>query len=254
MNDSKLQVWSSDSVVPIKNQKDGTCAECRLRRLSNGDLPQVLALYDLMVNWSAGPENFWRYPDATVAEFLGTHGIVAGAFVRERLVGFRVLYFHPENDPGNPLLSTRFPCRQTGHLAVSAVDPDFLGNSLQIQMSSAVMNWAREEKRDFRSICSVVAPHNIASLKDKFVLNMWVVNLMPKFGGAWRYIFYRDMKEDVPFCPAETVMVRAGRDFDRQTELLEHGWVGFALENRADDPYVLFGKPYLPLNREPLNG
>ncbi len=250
MNDSQRQYWSMDATVPIKNQKEGTYAECRLRRLSGGDLLRVLALYDLMVNRSAGPENFWRYPDATVAEFLGPRGIVAGAFVEERLVGFRVLYCHPENDPDNPLQSTRFSCHLTGHLAVSAVDPDFFGNSLQIRLSAAVMSWAKEEKRNICSICSVVAPHNIASLKDKFVLNMWIVKLMPKFSGTWRYIFYRNMEEEASFCPAETVKVKAGQDFDRQIELLESGWVGFALANAADGPYVLFGKQHRTENKD----
>ena len=73
----------------------------------------------------------------------------------------------------------------------------------------------------------MVAPHNIASLKDKFILKMWVVKLIPKFGGTWRYIFYRDMQEEAPFRPVETVRVKAGQDFDRQIELLESGWVGF---------------------------
>ena len=148
MDNGKRRIWNPDATVPVKNKKNGTWVDCQLRRLDAADLPRVLALYDLMVTWSAGPENFWRYPDATVAEFLDTRGIVAGAFVKERLIGFRILYFHPENDPDNRC-AIPVSLRANRHLAVSAVDHDFFGNSLQIRMSAAVMNWAQEGKTGF---------------------------------------------------------------------------------------------------------
>ena len=171
--------------------------EFEMRFLDERDLPELLGLYDYIVDFVNDPAFFWRYPDDIVRTFMGEDGLNAGVFVDGRMIGFRVMYYHKDGDPENPLLATKCPPHGTAHLAVSAVHPDYQGNSLQKRMTAHVLDEARRI-RPYKSLCSVVSPKNAPSVKEKFAFNMGVVTLIPKFSGNWRYIFYLDPARPEP--------------------------------------------------------
>ena len=211
-----------------------------MRILTMDDLPSMITLYDIVIEKLERPESLWRYPNEMVADFLGEDGIVAGIFVEQSLVGFRVLYFHHEGDETNPLMGNGISYGETAHLALSVVHPDFRGNSLQKKMSAKLVEVA-QEARKFSAMCSVVYPHNYPSINDKFSVQMVVAKLMPKFKGVWRYIFYRDMENHMVATNEKLIFV-ASQDYQRQIELLDQGYYGVQLGENNGEVGMLFGK------------
>ncbi|SMD05364.1 GNAT family N-acetyltransferase [Sporomusa malonica] len=211
-----------------------------MRVLKESDLPSVLELYDFVVENIEDSDMLWRYANETVVDFLGQDGIVAGVFVDRTLVGFRVMYFHHEGDPNNPLLCNRSSYGKTAHLALCVVHPEFRGNSLQKHMGVHLLRVA-QASRPFPTMCSIVSPHNYPSISDKFSLNMVVVKLMPKFRRIWRYIFYRDM--DTPITAVDKKLIfAASYDYPRQIELLEQGYYGVQLGTSSGETGLFFRK------------
>lgn len=222
----------------IRNRVNRDWYPYTIRVLNKSHLLSVLALYDFVVENMENRDMLWRYDDETVAGFLGQDGIVAGVFVDQTLVAFRVVYFHHEGDPTNPLLGDGASYGETAHLALCVIHPDFRGNSLQKQMGVHLLRVA-QASRSFPRMCSIVAPHNYPSISDKFSLNMVVVKLMPKFKGIWRYIFYRNM--DVPLgVTNEKLIFVSSDDYPRQIELLEQGYYGVQLGTHDGKIGMLF--------------
>jgi ribosomal protein S18 acetylase RimI-like enzyme len=204
-----------------------------MRLVTTLDLPAMIALYDVVIENLEKPDMLWRYPNEMVAAFLGRDGIVAGIFVGERLVGFRVLYFHHAGDLTNPLLYNEHAYGETAHLALSVIHPDFRGNSLQKKMSAELVRLA-QVTRLFAAMCSVVSPHN-------YSVDMVVVKLMPKFKGVWRYIFYRNMDEPMVAWHADLIFVPS-HDYPRQVELLDQGYYGVQLGESNGEMGMIFRK------------
>lgn len=212
-----------------------------MRVLTKNDLPKALKLYDYVAENMDNPDMLWRYPDEKVADFLGQDGIVMGVFAEQKLVGFRVMYFHHQGDPTNPLagiIKANFDI--TAHLALCVIHPEFRGNSLQKHMGVHLMKVA-QESRAFLTMCSIVSPHNYPSISDKLSLNMVVVKLMPKFKGVWRYIFYRNMAEPV-MATDKKLIFAASQDYPRQIELLDAGNYGVQLAAKQDRMGMFFKK------------
>ena len=224
-----MNVFSKQMIVKgqLRNCSNKKRYAYSMRVLRNSDLPSILGLYDFVVAKMKDPNMLWRYDDQMVAEFLGEDGIVGGVFVEDRLVAVRVVYFHHEGDLTNPLMYKEDAYGETAHLALCVVHPDFRGNSLQKKLGVYLLQIA-QTLRAFPTMCSVVSPHNYPSMSDKFSLNMVVVKLMPKFKGVWRYIFYRNMNKPV-VARSETMIFVASGDYQRQIELLEHGYYGVQL-------------------------
>lgn len=214
-----------------------------MKILKQTELTATLALYDHVVKNMENTDMLWRYPDETVAAFFGRDGIVMGVFVGDKLVAFRVLYFHHEGDLSNPLLCREECCGETAHLALCVVHPEFRGNSLQKKMGVHLLQAAQAD-RTFPAMCSIVSPHNYPSISDKFSLNMVVVKLMPKFKGLWRYIFYRNMDAVFSLDTENRLFVASG-DYGQQVKLLEQGYVGVQL-GREEGISGMFFAPIKP--------
>ena len=224
----------------IQNRIDSSWYSYEMRTLNQNDLPDVLELYNIVINNLTNKNFLWRYTDEMVALFLTNKAVAAGVVVNKRLVGVRVLYFHDLDDKENPLVDLDFPYKITADSALSIVHPDFRGNSLQRKMGLNILKMAQEDGA-FENFCSVVAPGNYASIKDKFSLDMVVVKLLPKFSGLWRYVFYRNMNQSWEIDKADIIFV-ASNDYSQQIKLLEQGYYGFRL---AEDKGVIglcFGK------------
>lgn len=230
--------WLEDGY--IKNNKNQQLYPYAIRVLTQQDLPSALTLYDFVVANMEDPDMLWRYPDEIVADFFGQDGIVAGVFSKQRLVGFRVFYFHHEGDLTNPLLYNGATYGETAHLALCVIHPDFRGNSLQKQLGVHLLEVA-QATRTFHTMCSVVSPHNYPSINDKISLNMVVVKLMPKFRGVWRYIFYRNMDTPLGERGKEAIFVPSS-DYPKQIELLEKGYSGVQIGEEKGQMGIILEK------------
>jgi hypothetical protein len=211
-----------------------------MRTLNSNDFSEVLKLYDLGIDHLESPDLLWRYPDEKVADFLTDQAVTAGVFVDQRLVGFRVLYFHDADDLDNPLHSVGLHHELAAHSALCVVHPEFRGNSLQKQMGIHILE-AAKKMRAFGNFCSVVSPQNYASMKDKFSLNMLIVKLAPKFSGIWRYIFYQNMNQAWQVDTTDIIFVLS-YEYMEQIRLLEQGYYGFRFAENHGHTGVYFGK------------
>lgn len=222
----------------IKSRIDSRWHSYIMRTLNHEDLSDVLKLYDLGVNHLDNPELLWRYSDEIVADFLTSKAVTAGVFVNNRLIGFRVLYFHDAGDLDNPLYSVDLHHELAAHSALCVVHPEFRGNALQKQLGIHILEVARE-LRTFENFCSVVSPQNYASMKDKFSLNMLIVKLLPKFSGMWRYIFYQNLNQAWEI-DAKNIVFVPSHDYIEQIRLLEQGYYGFCLGDNQGCAGVYF--------------
>lgn len=172
---------------------------------------------------------------------LGNHGVMVGAFVGEQLIAFRALLEPPLDDEhlGRDAGLTQQELPRVAYQEISAVHPNYRGYGLQRTLAQVVMQELDRTRFDY--ICATVMPFNIASLKDKFAQGMQVVALKLKYGGKLRYVFMKDLREDLAQQFSETTHIHMA-DTEAQQALLKEGWLGVNMVQRDDEWFVEYKK------------
>jgi len=68
----------------IKNRFASRWYSYEMRTLNQKDLPDVLELYNIVMNDLMDKNFLWRYPDETVALFLANKAVATGVVVNKR--------------------------------------------------------------------------------------------------------------------------------------------------------------------------
>ncbi len=224
----------------IHNRRNGKEFAYVMRQIDGAQLQAVVELHNEVIDGLPDADLCWRFPLENIKRYLGPDGITIGVFVEARLIAFRVLYFPGFNDdnPGFDLALPEEELNLVAHLPLSNVHPDFTGNGLQKKMTLYAIELA-SQVREFRYLCSNVSPKNYPSMAEKFAIGMHVAALKEKYGGFWRYIFCKDMRQLHAYQEQEAVFV-ATEDYQRQSELLQLGFVGFKAGLEAGKKGVYF--------------
>ncbi|RXK17243.1 GNAT family N-acetyltransferase [Macrococcus sp. DPC7161] len=110
---------------------------------------------------------------------------------------------------------------------LSVVDPDYRGMGIQKLMGEWLF-----ERIEQRYVFATVHPDNIASLKDKFHLGMYIIAFDEVYPGKKRFVFFKDMQQERIAKGAATVMVPLTFD-DSFAKLIDDGYVGIAIDEDA---------------------
>lgn len=188
-------------------------------------------------------------PDQSILQPLSTeefdyilsgNGMMIGAYVGEELIAFRALLNPPVDDEhlGYDCGIAEEEFHKVLYQEISNVSPAYRGYGLQKTLAQVVMGHIDLEKYDY--VCSTVKPYNIPSLKDKFSQGLVVKGLKIKYVDKLRYIFYKDLRQELPiFTDKKTITMD---DTVGQQQLLKQGYIGTSMYEDQNDWFVVYEK------------
>ncbi|WP_432357776.1 GNAT family N-acetyltransferase [Sporosarcina sp. UB5] len=199
-----------------------------IRSLTQNDLNTIIKLQEKVIATLQVTSFLQPLSEDEFLYILNGNGSMIGAFHDDRLIAFRAM-LEPEIDEHHlgkdaGLSDSELP--SVLYSEVTNVDPDYRGNSLQRILGELLME--NVDTTRHRYVFTTVAPFNIASLKDKFSLGMYIINVEKKYGNLLRYTLMKDLHRTEEL---ETLAAMAEMsDVKKQQCLLEDGWIGVGLE------------------------
>lgn len=172
---------------------------------------------------------------------LNGHGMMIGAYVGEELIAFRALLNPPidEEHLGYDCGIAENEFQRALYQEISNVSPKYRGYGLQKTLATVVMENIDLEKYDY--VCSTVKPYNIPSLKDKFSQDLVIKGLKIKYVDKLRYIFYKDLRQEMSPNFTEKQVISMG-DTTAQQQLLKQGFLGTSMFEENNDWFVVYEK------------
>lgn len=172
---------------------------------------------------------------------LNGHGMMIGAYVGEELIAFRALLNPPidEEHLGYDCGIAENEFQRVLYQEISNVSPKYRGYGLQKTLATVVMENIDLEKYDY--VCSTVKPYNIPSLKDKFSQDLVIKGLKIKYVDKLRYIFYKDLRQEMSPNFTEKQVVSMG-DTTAQQQLLKQSFLGTSMFEENNDWFVVYEK------------
>ncbi len=172
---------------------------------------------------------------------LNGHGMMIGAYVGEELIAFRALLNPPidEEHLGYDCGIAENEFQRVLYQEISNVSPKYRGYGLQKTLATVVMENIDLEKYDY--VCSTVKPYNIPSLKDKFSQDLVIKGLKIKYVDKLRYIFYKDLRQEMSPNFTEKQVISMG-DTTAQQQLLKQGFLGTYMFEENNDWFVVYEK------------
>ncbi|MBG9456855.1 benzoate transporter [Lysinibacillus sphaericus] len=171
---------------------------------------------------------------------LSDNGMMIGAYVGGELIAFRALLNPPVDDEhlGYDCEIGEDEFHKVLYQEISNVSPTYRGYGLQKTLAKIVMSHIDLAKYDY--VCSTVKPYNIPSLKDKFSQGLVVKGLKIKYVDKLRYIFYKDLRQELPIF-TEKKSISMG-DTVGQQQLLKQGYTGTSMYEDQNDWFVVYEK------------
>lgn len=194
--------------------------------LEKSDLPQVMALQDIIVQHLHCSSLLEPFSSEFMCEHLGKRGFVLGVFSGGDLVGFRNVYFPAAHDSewnlGRDIGLSGAQLEKVANLQMICVHPDYRGNGLALKMNRLALQILRE-RGSHDHICATVSPQNIWNLPVLLASGFHIRRLKLKYGGKLRFIAYKRLKTPVHFydTPVAKVPLNA---LDTHKQLLDAGY------------------------------
>lgn len=212
--------------------------EITIVRLTANQLDEILLLQRKVIDSLSTESILQPLTEEEYTIILNGKGMMIGAYYHEQLIAFRAM-LEPELDEehlGKDVGLSRDEWPLVLYSEISNVDPDFQGNGLQVLLGKLLMK--EIDQTWFRYICATVAPFNIASLKDKFVHGMQIVELKVKYGNLLRYILMKDLTRSFEDQTTSESHYISMADTEQQQRYLQKGWIGTGIE-LVDDQWVV---------------
>lgn len=212
--------------------------ELDVRHLTGVDLSAIEAVQQTVIaNLAEGS----HYQALTTQEFIKllSDQTIIGAFHKDALIAFRALLIPPLDDEhlGRDIGYREDELDRIIYQEVTNVDPSYRGYRLQQHLGKLLMEELSQDDR-FDLVCATVAPFNIPSLKDKFILGLRIGALKQKYGGKLRYIFMKELHAG--WRPEGETAWLEMIDTDGQVELLNRGWYGTAIKRIGETWFVQY--------------
>ena len=211
--------------------------------LSLEHIEQILSLQNVVVE---ALEDKSRLQPLSLEEFqyiLEGNGMMIGAFIENELIAFRALLVPPIDDEhlGLDIGIPESELHRVIYQEISNVHPNCRGNGMQKILATVIMNELQKDDSKYDYVCCTVAPFNIPSLKDKFAQGMEIAALKKKYGGSMRYVFVKELRENIEKNWMDVRSVPMS-DAGGQQALLSDRYRGYEMKKVDGDFVVKFGR------------
>lgn len=164
-----------------------------LKRLTSADFAAVIALQGRVVAQLVDLDSYEPLTALELNQVLSGSGLAVGLWSGTLLVGFYSgLYPCPYADLLAAACVARREQAQSAYILAIFIHPDWRRKGLQRIMGKALV---AEMQRlwTVNHLLVVVAPGNVASIREQLAHGMAAVQLRELFGGKKRLVFYRSM-------------------------------------------------------------
>lgn len=221
---------------------DKTKHQYELKRLTLDSFNEVHELQHEIVANMAIKEYCTALTNQELEHVLGEKGITIGTYIEGELIGFHSILFPElsEENLGYDVGFSEADLRQSAHLEIVVIHPDFRGNSLQSIMADQLLAMVKS-MNEHRYIFETVHPLNIPSVRNTFAHDLLVVQLKEKYEGTLRYIMMQDLHTPIKYAEDTTKRVLS-TEIAKQQQYLQEGYVGYNLVREEDKTYMLYAK------------
>lgn len=213
-----------------------------MRELGEGDLQDALRIQREVAEALEDKDVLSALSAEELLFIMRGGGILIGVFIEDVLVALRATLV-PEIDAehlGYDIGLETSDLKTVLYQEVSCVSLDYRGHGLQKLMAKVLME--QVEASDYTYVCATVAPFNIPSLKDKFSQEMEVKALKKKYGGKLRYVFAKDLHDQVVEKVYKVEQLIPMADIALQQKFLSDGWRGIKLVEQSGEWFVRYVK------------
>lgn len=196
-----------------------------VRYLTENDMQGILELQEKVLRNLDDPDRLQPLRKDEYENILKDGRLMIGIFAKEQLIAYRA-FMRPIGDEEGLGADAGLSEEEKGKIIyseISAVDPEYRGNGLQKYMGKVMMESL--DMGNTKYVLATVAPFNIPSLKDKFALDMEIINLKEKFNGKLRYVFMKDLAPSQDKLYKKEEIIHMG-DIEGQQKLLIGGYTG----------------------------
>jgi hypothetical protein len=215
----------------------GATQEFYITKLSESDLPDIMALQEIIVRNLHRSDILEPFPADFMREHLTKRGFVLGLFSGGGLVAFRNVFFPDRCDMvwnlGRDVGLPHAALAKVANLQLVCVHPDYRGNGLALKMNRLSLALLRE-CGTCEHICATVSPHNLWNLLILLNSGFHIRNLKSKYGGKMRYIMYQRLSMPESFDAHGLVELKL-KDTKLQKRLLRSGYCGVQLKSEDDN-------------------
>lgn len=213
----------------------GAAQEFYITKLGKSDLPNIMALQEIIVRNLHRSDILAPFPAAFMREHLTNRGFVLGLFSGGGLVAFRNVFFPDRSDMvwnlGRDIGLPDVALEKVANLQLVCVHPDYRGNGLALKMNRLSLALLRE-RGTYEHVCATVSPHNIWNLDILLNSGFHIRNLKPKYGGKMRYIMHQRLSMPETFDTQGLVELKL-KDVKPQKRLLRSGYCGVQLKPKG---------------------
>ncbi|HAO33715.1 MAG TPA: hypothetical protein DCQ84_12290 [Candidatus Competibacteraceae bacterium] len=212
------------------------------RRLTSADVERVYRLHRHLLEQASTPGLFKPESRRFFEQHIAAVGHTVGVFAGSTLIAYGIVGL-PDDGRYNFGVALGLPSREwprVAHLDGCGVLPQWRGKGLQRWLARWRIATAVSVGR--RHLLSTAAPANHASCRNLLGVGLTVHGLQPMFGGRWRHLFYRDLRDPSPLDLASAEPV-ALADLGRQQALLAQGYRGYALRGQGESAHLLYARP-----------
>ncbi|MDY0394992.1 hypothetical protein RWE15_11815 [Virgibacillus halophilus] len=213
-----------------------------IRYITENDVPALLELQEKVSQSLAISAHLQPLSTAEFSYILSEHGMIAGVFLEEKLIGFRAMLI-PEIDEEHLGLDCGISTEELPRVMyseISCIDPEYRGNHLQTTMGRLLFRLVDRER--FHYVCATAAPLNIPSIKDKLKLDMKIVGLKEKYDGKLRYILLKELTDSEQAETVKDQVLAEMADIPGQQKLLLDGYLGVSIIQKNSTWYVCYQK------------
>lgn len=223
--------------------------EYEMRFLDKSNIDQMIELQDEVVKNLNDAETFVKDSRDFISDILNDEmGRAIGVFADNRLIAFRTISFpgSSEANMGRELNIPEEELDRVVHLEATMVHPEYRGNRLQAKMMKHTFRII--DALGYFYVCTTVSPFNYPSLKNVMDAGLTIRTLSQRGGqyeNKWRFLLFVDTRYSAAKKFRDHIEVKNGR-LARQQELLNQGYIGFALTrlNYPSDEFIIhYGLP-----------
>jgi ribosomal protein S18 acetylase RimI-like enzyme len=221
---------------------DGRSFDYQVRFLTPADIPLLLDLHQVVIDSLPQPVVLYERDAKFFEKCTTDQGCVVGAIHEGRMISYAALYrpLPGEENYGEDLELPSEDLHEVGHLAGSAVHPEYRGNGLQAKLVDLRSDFARES--GVRHLCGEVLPMNIISianhLREGFLLKADKIDKI----GLVCYVLHMRLDRDERTRAAADTVDRNARDHGVCCQAMRDGRWGFEVVRHGTEPHIRFGR------------